>query len=460
MKKFIRIFVVFVAFMFMFSYLNVNAEELNNDSEPQTQMDTETEEVEEGDDFEHRAAVIISKLDENGNFLPGAVLQLLDSEGLVVDEWTSGNDSVTFLLPEGTYTLHEVSAPEGYIKAEDKTIIVEVKGVDLDAGVDYSETPCWHYGGTPLYYVNFEGQKEEVYCINQDWETPDENSNYDGNILNPTDIREYMYQTVKIDAEGNTEKIDVSDQNLTSEELYNKILDIIYHRQLASDLFSDLTEAEIRYITENALKNYTNAGLTRVQGGIYNINNLPEGVTEYWYNSKRGYYQYLYTHFRSFVYLPDAPLGENIYKTVVGEGDAFGTLARHWNDAGTNSNPGHNAKNKQEVRDKIARYYELYQYLISDQNHHPEEMLLYIFSTNNQSPKSSGNNFDDGAYQNLLGVRWANPDENIIEVNLVNKAEIVPPVTGISNNNSNSIQLLILLFSVLGISLSLKKRFN
>ncbi len=453
MKKFIRIFVVFVAFMFMFSYLNVNAEEINNDSEPQTQMDTETEEVEEGDDFEHRAAVIISKLDENGNFLPGAVLQLLDSEGLLVDEWTSGNDSVSFLLPEGTYTLHEVSAPEGYIKAEDKTIIVEVKGVDLDAGVDYSETPCEHYEGTPLYYVNFNGQKEEAYCINQDWETPDDGSKYDGNILSPEDIRDYMHQTVYIDAQQNTESIDVSDQSLSSEELYNKILDIIYHRQLATDLFSDLTEAEIRYITEAALKNYTNAGLTRVQGTT-KTSELPEGYDKYDYIYKRPYHWYLYPHFRSFVYLPDAPLGSDIFTTVVGEGDAFGTIARHW------SGGDHNAKNDPAVREQIARYYELYQYLISDGDHHPEDMLLYIFSTDNVSPKSSRYNFDGGAYQNLLGVRWANPAENVIEVDLVNKAEIVPPVTGISNNNSNSIQLLILLFSVLGISLSLKKRFN
>ena len=455
MKRFIRIFVVFVVFMFMFSYLNVNAEEINNDSESQTQMDTETEEsdkVDEGDDFEHRAAVIISKLDDNGNFLPGAVLQLLDSEGLVVEEWTSGDDSIAFLLPAGTYTLHEVSAPEGYIKAEDKTFVVELKTIDLDAGVDWSETPCEHYGGTPLYYVNFSGQKEEVYCINQDWETPDDNSSYDGAILNSEDIRNYMQQTVYVDAQQNIESIDVSDQSLSSEELYNKILDIIYHRQLATDLFNDLSEAEIRYITEAALKNYTNAGLTRVQG-VANTSQLPEGYDKYDYYYKRPYHWYLYPHFRSFIYLPDAPLGSDIYTTVVGEGDAFGTIARHWSQ-------GHNAKNDPEIREKIARYYELYQYLISNQDHHPEEMLLYIFSTNNVSSDPSNYNFDGGVYQNLLGVRWANPDENVIEIDLVNKAEIVPPVTGISNNNSNGIYLLILLFSVLGISISLKKRFN
>ena len=98
-------------------------------------------------------------------------------------------------------------------------------------------------------------------------------------------------------------------------------------------------------------------------------------------------------------------------------------------------------------------------------NYFPEEMLLYIFSTNNVSPKSSRYNFDDGTYQNLLGVRWANPYENVIEIDLINnkkdtgKTEIVPPVTMVNTNESNS-SLLIILMLVLGLSMSLKRRFN
>ena len=483
MKRIISIIILFVAFIFMFSSFNVNAEELTTDVVSEEQVaNAENEQVEETstvnvteetpNDVEsnptqsvttvvHKVSVIINKTDEEGNPLSGATLQIIDADGNVVEEWVSDGTAHEVLLPEGNYTLHEVSASEGYIKASDKTFTVKVEVVDLDAGVDWSETPCNHYGGTPLYYVDFNGHKEEVYCINQDWETPDENSNYDGAVLTPTDIRDYTQQTVDVDDKGNKEKKDISDQSLTSQELYNKILDIIYHRQLATDLFPDLTEAEIRYITENALKNYTNAGLTRVQGGIRNLNNLPEGVTDYWYNEDKGYYQYLYTHFRSFVYLPDAPLGKDIFTTSVGNGDAFGTLARHWSSA-------HGAKNSQAVRDKIARYYELYQYLISDTDHHPSDMHLYIFSTNDKALDWSQYDFDEGTYQNLLGVRWYNPydEDNQVELTLVNykkdtgKTEIVPPVTGISSNNTSNSYLLIVLLSVLGFSLSLKRRFN
>ena len=365
-----------------------------------------------------KVAVITTKVEENGNPLKGAVLQILDNEGNVVDEWVSDGTEHTSLLPEGTYTLHEKQAPEGYILTEDKSFTVKVEVKELDSGVDFSETPCPHYGGTPLYYVEIEGVKSEVYCINQDWETPDENSIYDGAVLNSEDIKNFTTQTVFVDAHQNKEKKDISDQSLSKPELYNKLLDIIYHRQKASTIFSDLTEAEIRYVTESALKNYTNAGLTRVQG--VKTSQAPENYDRYDYYINGSYTWYLYPWYRSFVYDPDAPLGKDIFKTVIGEGNAFGNLARHWNGG------DHNAKNSEEIRKKIARYFELYQYLISNTNHHPSDMHLYIFATNNTSTDLSGNDFDNGAYQNLLGISWYNPYDENHTINLKLKNEKVP----------------------------------
>ncbi len=372
----------------------------------------------------HKVQTTTSKLDEDGVPLAGALLQIIDSEGNVVDEWISDGTDHISMLPEGDYILHEVAAPNGYIKAADKSFTIKVEVKDLNAGVDFSETPCEHYGGTPLYYIEMESQKSEVYCINQDWETPDENSIYDGMVLGADDIRNFMQQTVYVDSHENTNKIDVSDQSLDTQQLYDKILDIIYHRERAVELFDDLTPAEIRYITESALKNYTNAGLTRVQR--VNIGSVPTGYDKYdYYETDDGrYVWYLYPWYRSFVYNPNAPLGTDIFTTVIGEGDAFGTLARHWSS-------GHNAKSDEEIRTKIARYYELYQYLISDTDHHPEDMHLYIYSTANTATDTSSFDFDNGAYQNLLGITWFNPyDENYaIDLDLINLKETEPPVT-------------------------------
>ncbi|MBR2832837.1 MAG: hypothetical protein IKE75_00090, partial [Bacilli bacterium] len=267
---FLRMCVIFGMISCVVYAPNVLASEENNDANvPDNEVET-TELVNEV----HTVSVVIDKVDENGNPLAGATLQILDSTGNIVEEWISDGSSHQTMLPEGNYILHEKAAPQGYIKAEDKPFTIKVEVNELDAGVDFSETPCEHYGGTPLYYVEINGQKSEVYCINQDWETPDENSTYDGEILSPDDIRNYTQQTVYVDAHENKELMDISDQSLSSEELYDKLLDIIYHRQNASEVFSDLTEAEIRYVTESALKNYTNAGLTRVQR--VNIGSEPE----------------------------------------------------------------------------------------------------------------------------------------------------------------------------------------
>ena len=59
--------------------------------------------------------VSISKRDAYGNELKGATLQIINSAGTVVTEWTSdGTNKVIRNLPVGEYTLKETAAPDGY----------------------------------------------------------------------------------------------------------------------------------------------------------------------------------------------------------------------------------------------------------------------------------------------------------------------------------------------------------
>jgi transcription antitermination factor NusG len=85
-------------------------------------------------------------------------------------------------------------------------------------------------------------------------------------------------------------------------------------------------------------------------------------------------------------------------------------VAGHWNNftrtdlLHPDATPGqtnHNARDKQADRDTVARYYKLYQLLISSENPHPSDMNLYIYSskTTPSDPDSP-----DNKYQNLLGV--------------------------------------------------------
>ena len=72
--------------------------------------------------------VVISKTDAGGSELDGAVLELTDGTGALVDKWTSTTTARTFELKPGTYKFHEVSAPSGYLVADDITFTVAIDG--------------------------------------------------------------------------------------------------------------------------------------------------------------------------------------------------------------------------------------------------------------------------------------------------------------------------------------------
>ena len=60
--------------------------------------------------------VEISKRDADGNELKGAQMQLLNSNGKVIEQWVSdGTNHIVAKLYAGKYILKETAAPEGYI---------------------------------------------------------------------------------------------------------------------------------------------------------------------------------------------------------------------------------------------------------------------------------------------------------------------------------------------------------
>ena len=91
--------------------------------------DGQIDKVEMKDDI---TKVHISKVDAvSGETLVGAVLQVIDAEGTVIDEWTSEEEPHEIegvLVAGATYILHEATAPEGYVLAEDSEFVVPTTG--------------------------------------------------------------------------------------------------------------------------------------------------------------------------------------------------------------------------------------------------------------------------------------------------------------------------------------------
>ena len=104
------------------------------------------------------ASIEINKTDESGVALKGAGMQVINSQGTVVDSWTSdGQKHVVNGLTEGAYTIKEVSAPAGY-----KLSTTEIKfTVGSDGKVRDS-------GNNITNFIAFKNEKTSVTISKQD----------------------------------------------------------------------------------------------------------------------------------------------------------------------------------------------------------------------------------------------------------------------------------------------------
>lgn len=187
--------------------------------------------------------------------LVGAVLQIIDKDGKVVDEWTTTSEKryLEGILTAGdTYTLHEVSTPDGYVLADDIQFTVSEDGsVDTINMVD--DTTKVHITKTDISGDNeIPGASMKLYDedgnLIDEWVSTDtaheivgkliagkkyilhEESAPDGYVV-VADIEFTVSETGEIDAitmKDDTTKVKISKRDITTnEELPGATLQII-----------------------------------------------------------------------------------------------------------------------------------------------------------------------------------------------------------------------------------------
>ena len=109
--------------------------------------ETETAEVDDYKEFfedgilkskDNITSVKISKVDiVNENELSGAIIQIIDSNGQIVKEWTSTHqpEEITGLKTGEVYTLKEIVAPRGYSVTTDTKFVLKEDGT-----IDHTKT--------------------------------------------------------------------------------------------------------------------------------------------------------------------------------------------------------------------------------------------------------------------------------------------------------------------------------
>ncbi|MBO4218469.1 MAG: hypothetical protein J5887_03065, partial [Erysipelotrichaceae bacterium] len=111
----------------------------------------------------HEYDIPVIKVDEDGEPVAGAKLQIFDAEGEKVAEWTTTTEPKTVKLTAGSYTLHEETAPTGYDKAEDIEFTVDMEGhINGDANiVTITMTDTLHEYDIPVIKVDEDGEPVE-----------------------------------------------------------------------------------------------------------------------------------------------------------------------------------------------------------------------------------------------------------------------------------------------------------
>ena len=110
--------------------------------------------------------VRVNKVDEKGNFVSGATLQIIDSNGQVICEFETGDQAIEFIaqLDAGQqYTLHEKVTPQGYQQAQDLIFTVNENGdwVEVEM-VDQTSVVPEKKKETPKKEETVEKKREEV----------------------------------------------------------------------------------------------------------------------------------------------------------------------------------------------------------------------------------------------------------------------------------------------------------
>ena len=195
--------------------------------------------------------VHVTVVDELGNPVDGATVEVRNDNGETVKEAVSVDGTLSVFLPAGDYTVQGTAAPDGYIPTDEtqgfNVALLEAEERDNILGntVKDHDHPEFcskaSHVGLELYSVYDGEETVTAYCFNQNYDNPYDYEGYKRLVGTP----ELLFDLAQNKSDS-----------ITAQELYDHVLAIIYHRDEMKEKYG-LDEAVTRYLTNMCLKSYT-----------------------------------------------------------------------------------------------------------------------------------------------------------------------------------------------------------
>ena len=234
--------------------------------------------------------VYVTVTDETGTPKAGATVQVLDSDGNVVETVENAEETFTVFLTEGTYTLKITKAPEGFLPPkEDAVITVEVteaeekdnlvgETVPAEYGNPLYEPYCIGHGGTyrdriESYFIHDEGESVRAYCFNQNYDAPDP-ADEDAVFKRLVGTPELLYEIAQNKWKGYD-----GTHEMTPQELYDHVVSIIYHRDYIKNKYG-FDDHITDLVMAIAIKQYTDGNLDSLRTNDEDGNNMVKRSSE------------------------------------------------------------------------------------------------------------------------------------------------------------------------------------
>lgn len=147
--------------------------------------------------FIKKAKVDVIKSDNKGTQIAGAEMVVLDKDGNIIDQWTTTDEPhhIQKLYVNETYTLRELSPPEGYVLAKD--VVFKTENTDKLQTIEMKDKRVsalkYDENHKPLKGATLQVISSKTKNIVDQWIT-DENEHYISNLLEDED---YILREIK-----------------------------------------------------------------------------------------------------------------------------------------------------------------------------------------------------------------------------------------------------------------------